>query len=203
MRRKAKTFVELERDADARENATPGKVDANRRDSKPLQPKSFRGGSRPRKHPMGPEDDDPRIPTDPIELITEFLRYFQIQTSEDGSEIEDPRLKLSLPVPADVLEELATRFHHFLNANCSLDTAFGGQTGRSRQRQRKTELAWKVAAYIQKHHEAAAKLPRNVRGKSTPFEIAVNNVAEELGLPEETVRHLYKQIAPPWRRRIG
>lgn len=96
-------------------------------------------------------------------------------------------------VPRHVLEALAGRLRLVMDGETkSLDEAFGGSVRRQRNRleelDRQFHVSWMMRAAI----DEIRQQPRDKRGKGTPFEIALERVAEELEMSDENVRRIYK-----------
>ncbi len=118
----------------------------------------------------------------PVLAISRFLECF----SSEG----DQRFE----VPRHVLEFLAASLAQFMGGGAeSLDAAFGGKTKRQRNaigiEKRDYEVVFELIGAI----ETFRKMPRAKRGKSTPFELAVEHVAEEHELSEGAVCRIYKK----------
>ncbi len=121
----------------------------------------------------------------PVLAISKFLECF----SSEGDQCFE--------VPRHVLEFLAANLAQFMGGGAeSLDAAFGGKTKRQRNaieiEKRDYEIVFELIGAI----ETFRKMPRAKR-KGTPFELAVEHVAEEHEeLSEEAVRRIYKKSKP-------
>ncbi len=118
----------------------------------------------------------------PVLAISRFLECF----SSEG----DQRFE----VPRHVLEFLAASLAQFMGGGAeSLDAAFGGKTKRQRNaigiEKRDYEIVFELIGALEKFR----KMPRAKRSGSTPFELAIEHVAEEYELSEDAVHRIYKK----------
>lgn len=119
---------------------------------------------------------------EPLTIMRVFLQCF------------DSKGRQALQVPQHVLEALAKRFLLVMSSQTnSLDAAFGGQVARQRNRLRELDRDWDVLwDFIQELERVRAE-PRSKRGKGSPYDIAVERVAEKLGMSADNVRRIYKK----------
>jgi hypothetical protein len=120
----------------------------------------------------------------PIEAIAAFLSCF------------DQKGVQRVEVPRHVLESLAALFGKFWNGEASsLDAAFGGKIAQRRNsvltRERDCEILWDFINEVSRIRED--KLARS----GTPFEMALDLVAEKHRISPETVRKIYKRLGVP------
>jgi hypothetical protein len=120
----------------------------------------------------------------PLAIVRMFLECF------------DSSGRQAFLVPEHVLAALAKRFRALMDGDVkSLDAAFGGRVRRQRNQLvesgRQYSVSWAVATAI----EDVRAEPVSERGNGTPFEVAVERVAEEFGLNVENVRRIYKAAA--------
>ena len=121
----------------------------------------------------------------PVLAISKFLECF----SSEGDQ--------SFEVPRHVLEFLAASLAQFMGGGAeSLDAAFGGKTKRQRKAIKIEKRDYEIVFDLIGAFETFRKMPRAMRAKATPFELAVERVAEEHELGEEAVRRIYKKSKP-------
>lgn len=96
-------------------------------------------------------------------------------------------------VPRHILEALAKRFLLVMKGNAkSLDEAFGGRVRRQRNKLHELDRQWSVLWELLQAIEDVKDESKSKRGPGTPFEIAVERAAKELGLKVENFRRIYK-----------
>ena len=118
----------------------------------------------------------------PVLAIASFLNCF------------DPEGGQFCDIPPYVLEFLAKRLQSFMRGgHKSLDEAFGGRTVRQRNSINQEDADQEVLFVFLGELEAARKMTRDERSKSTPFEEAVARTAEKYDIKEDTVRDIYKR----------
>ena len=137
------------------------------------------------------DDESNGSDLDPIELIEEFLNYFDLQ---EGVRPRGPArlLKSVKSVSPEVLEGLAERFAMFLLDGVSLEKAFGGGTGRGRQRLNIAQKALLAGAKVKAYQNSGDK-----------FEVALEKTAKELNTSVANVKKFFTKTAPPWDRKKG
>jgi len=118
----------------------------------------------------------------PVTIISTYLQCFR----SDGTQA---RL-----VPRHVLEALAQRFLLLMDEETnSLDQAFGGRLARQRNRLREFERDDHVLWELERaKKEVEAETPAE-RGAVTTYEIAVERVADKLGMSPDNVRRMHKK----------
>lgn len=118
----------------------------------------------------------------PLTIISIYLECFR----PDGTQ--------GRGVPKHVLEALAQRFLLVMNEETnSLDQAFGGKVARQRNRFRESEREGHVLWELMRAKEKIEVQAPEERGPGTAFEIAVERVAEKLGMSPDNVRRMYKK----------
>ncbi|HEV2816238.1 MAG TPA: hypothetical protein VGW40_03315 [Allosphingosinicella sp.] len=118
----------------------------------------------------------------PLWIVRKYLECF------------DSKGRQARIVPRHMLEALAKRFLLVTEGTAkSLDEAFGGRVRRQRNRLHEMDRQWSVLWALMQTIEEVKAEPRSARGKGSPFEIAVERVAEELGMSPDNVRRIYKQ----------
>ncbi len=119
----------------------------------------------------------------PLHIIERYLESF----ADDG--------RMTFPVPQHILETLAIRFRMLLSPGSainSLDEAFGGRVARQQQARRAADQQYEVAFSLLIEMRRLQRMPPTERGPGTPFEIACEQVAQELNMSVDNVRRLYK-----------
>ena len=148
--------------------------------------------ARMEKGPHPPEFHEKKVNLDrqlfdrsPVLAISKFLECF----SSEG----DQRFE----VPRHVLEFLAASLAQFMGGGVgSLDAAFGGKTKRQRKAIEIAKRDYEIVFDLIGAREEFRKMPRAERGKNTPYELALERVAEEHELSEEAVHRIYKKSKP-------
>lgn len=96
-------------------------------------------------------------------------------------------------VPRHILEALAKRLRLVVEGDVkSLDEAFGGGVRRQRKHIDEGYRQFRVSWEMRRAMEAIKEQSPSERGKGTPYEIALERVAEELDLASENVHRIYK-----------
>jgi AraC-like DNA-binding protein len=96
-------------------------------------------------------------------------------------------------VPRYILEALAKRFLMLMNGDCmTLDDAFGGGVRRQRNRMSEADRQFEVCWAIKTARDEIRRQSPMERGPGTPFEIAIERVAEDLGMSPDNVRRIHK-----------
>lgn len=141
--------------------------------------------------PFEPEFHEQLFEQTPLLIIKMYLDAF------------DSEGRQAFQVHQHVLEALARRFLSLMiRQQNSLDAAFGGCVARQRNQLLAEDsdwsVLWKFLAEIKKVEEESP----GERGAGTPFEIALERVAEDLGMSPDNVRRIYKKSASrPKKRR--
>lgn len=118
----------------------------------------------------------------PLTIISTYLQCFR----SDGTQ--------GRGVPKYVLEALAQRFLLLMNEETnSLDQAFGGSVARQRNRLREFARDGHVLWELMRVKEELEAQTPSERGPGTTFEIAVERVAEDLGMSPDNVRRMHKK----------
>ena len=122
----------------------------------------------------------------PIRILEKYLECFD----DECQQIYD--------VPEHVLSALAKCFHSFMRReqHKSLDAAFGGSTRRQLTAIRSSERSKDMAFEILVALENIKVLPEDKREPGSPFEVAVEMVAESQNMSPDNVRRLYKLSKP-------
>ncbi len=121
----------------------------------------------------------------PVLAISKFLECF----SSEGDQCFE--------VPRHVLEFLAASLSQFMDGGAeSLDVAFGGKTTRQRNALEGWDRDGEIVFDLLGEWENFKKIPKAERS-STPFELAIEQIAKKYELGEESVRRIYKKSKRP------
>jgi hypothetical protein len=117
----------------------------------------------------------------PVRAIKKYLECFD----EDGHQV--------LNVPHFVLEVIASNFLQFMNGTFeSVDAAFGDKVARQRQAIASEEKSYEIVFDLHCKHLEMKELPKGER-IGTPFEMALNFVANQYNMSTDNVRRIHKK----------
>ena len=123
----------------------------------------------------------------PIHIIERFLESF----STDGH--------MTFKVSQHILEALAGRFRLFFSPESemgTLDEAFGGKVARHRQARHAAARQFEIAFLVTAEMQRLRAIPKAKRGNGTPYELATQAIATDLGMSVDNVCRLYKASKP-------
>jgi hypothetical protein len=132
--------------------------------------------------PFEPELHERLFEQTPLVIIKMYLDAF------------DSEGRQAFQVPQHVLEALARRFLALMSRQQnSLDAAFGGCVARQRNQLLAGDSDWSVLWSLLGEIKKVEGESPSERGAGTPYEIALERVAEDFGMSPDNVRRIYRK----------